>query len=294
GDGAADAQDAASDEEDPWGPNADLPDEDEDAAPSDDDEAAAALGDWNVDDDEDTGRDQVPAPSKHVPARPARSAARPATDASEGLAARLQKQPLVLGGIGVGILLLLLVVVWAVWPTSEPDRNATRAIEPPPGVITSPVVSEEPGMEAAENAAGAEAAALVPDEAPAEPEPPETGPATGATPGETLLAAGNAPETSPEGAPDAPVEPPPASSLMEDALPAGQVSIQLKVPDRVKVVSSGPVLDTSRPLSVATGPMELKLYCPVRERPFSHWLRIQDPPGRVQTFDVKCVNQPLL
>src|SRR5690606_5254516 len=86
GDGAADAQDAASDEEDPWGPNADLPDEDEDAAPSDDDEAAAALGDWNVDDDEDTGRDQVPAPSKHVPARPARSAARPATDASEDLA----------------------------------------------------------------------------------------------------------------------------------------------------------------------------------------------------------------
>jgi hypothetical protein len=89
-------------------------------------------------------------------------------------------------------------------------------------------------------------------------------------------------------------EPPPASSLAEGGGQARLARVRLRAPAGTRVVTAGgQVLAIDEPIPLAAGPLELRLHCPRRRRPYSHWLRIAPDQAALQTFRLECENKPL-
>ena len=89
-------------------------------------------------------------------------------------------------------------------------------------------------------------------------------------------------------------EPPPASSLAGAGSPTRLARVRLRAPSGTRVLTAGgQVLDTDAAIHLAAGPLELRLHCPKRRRPYSHWLRIAPDQAALQTFELECEHKPL-
>jgi len=235
-----------------------------------------------------------------------RSAARKAGPSASG-----SNTPLIIGA-SVGGLLLLVLIVWMLWPSAEPSREARpiSPMGPVSGAVTpTPEPTDRPAAagEVAETPAGtgdASPTQQAPEQAQDSADRPVSGPPSAAAIA-GAVADGESPEPPPPPTPTAepvappsaapnPVAPPPASSLPQGTGQDGLARIRLEVPPGVKVTSEGKVLETGGVVMVPPGPVELKLQCTsIRARPFTYWIRVDEGSSSVQRFAVKCENQPL-